>query len=277
MFTTKRPADGIQQFLGKATSLGGGKIQLARLVACQSTVPPEREHDLIVMGADQGRYANWVLIAKWWFADDKDKEQRWVGGFKQIIWWGQISGFDGLEEIAREKDVDLIGLDSEPEFNSAVDYGLQHLPQRKGSKNPKIGQVYLFDQMSLKGEHFRRTIRTIESVKTGSTMRTDKEKKVPIYLLDRTYFLDAVRDRIYQSLQNFPEHISHDPKDHTNLFHHYLTSDRLPNETWLEPQGALDHFHHCDSFIEGVTKASLYEPGRGSLAYGGMIDNSCNS
>lgn len=273
MFTTKRPSDGIQQFLGKATSLGGGKIQLSRLKACQETTLPEKEPDLIVMGADQGRYANWALIAKWWFADDKDKEQRWQGGFKQIIWSGQISGFDGLEKLAQEYNVDLVGLDSEPEFNSAVDYGLKHLPQKKGSKNAKKGQVYLFDQMALKGEHFRRTIRKIESVKTGSPVRHDKEKIIPIYLLDRTYALDAARDRIHRCLQNFPAHIVYNPKDNANLFHHYLTSDRLPNEIWLEATNAPDHFHHCDSFIEGVVKASLYEPGMSSFGFGGLTED----
>jgi hypothetical protein len=303
MFRTKRPADGIQQFLGRATSLGTGKIKLGRLKAAQEAVSPQREHDLILLGVDQGRYGNWFVLAKWWFGEDTDKEIRWRDGFKEVIEWGQIPRIEGIEEFAASRNVDCIGLDQEPEFNAAVDYGLKHLPQKRKKEDgrrkeeesgipsssfpqtsspflqtssfvQKKGQVYLFDQMMLEGEHFRRTLRKVQSVKAPN--RASKEVNVPIYIIDRTYFLDAVRDRLYRGLQKFPATINYDPKDNNNIFHHYLTSDRLPNGTWVEPQNSPDHMLHCDSFIEALVKASLYEPGVSNFAFG-RLEDSANS
>ena len=262
LLRTRNPADEIQQGLGKAISLGGGKISLDKLLDCVSS-NQINDPDLIVAGIDQGRSSLYVVVQKWKLADLPDKDRKWSNALKQVIWYGEISfDFEILDQFVADYNIDLIGMDNEPEYNSAVDYALKHLPTGTRDRQVK-GQVYLFDQMELKGEGFRRTLR-----KTKSGINSKKEKTVPVYLLDRTYGLDAVRDRIYRKLQTFPLGTRYDPRDPRNFFYHYLTSDRLPDGKWLEPPGAPDHYHHADSFGEAVVLASLYEPGVKRFSFG---------
>lgn|GEM_PF-2450085 len=360
MWTTKRPALGIQEMLGKAISLGGGKIALSQLQACVGLpVPLEREADIVVAGLDVGKYSHWLTIAKYWFSDAQDPDFKWLDGRMEVVDWRQIGDFDELEYLAQKFNIDVIGMDSEPEWNNAVDFALKHLPgqrplysqfctakvtnpkaipifepylQRYGwkvaafsekgdrilpgstycaeyklfpasgrsldikevdrffqSKLPgsivfetedeywqpgqvKHGhrfQVYLFDQMKLKGDQWRRTLRKIKSTKNSSRVK-GSENLAPVYVLDRTYGLDAVRDKIYRRLMHLPAGTTYNPKDNANLFVHLLSSDRLPDGTWLEPPGAPDHLFHSLCF--SLVSAAIYqrEPGMGGISFTGV-------
>jgi len=360
MWSTKKPALGIQEMLGKAISLGGGKIALAQLQACVGLpVPYQRSPDAIVAGLDVGKYSHWLTIAKYWYSDAQDSDFKWLDGHMEVVNWREISDFDELEHIAHDYGINAIAMDSEPEWNNAVDFALKHLPgqrplysqfctaklinpkaiaifepylqrygwkvatfSEKGSrilpeqaycaqyqifplsgrsldvreldrffqdklpgevifeledKHWKPGQVkyghtfqvYLFDQMKLKGEQWRRSLRKVKSTKASSRVK-GKEDLVPVYLLDRTYGLDAVRDKFYRRLVSLPSGTTYNPKDNANLFVHLLSSDRLPDGTWLEPPGAPDHLFHSLNF--GLMAAAIYlrEPGMGGVSFGGV-------
>jgi hypothetical protein len=129
-------------------------------------------------------------------------------------------------------------------------------------------QVLLFDQMKLKGEQWRRTLRKVRSTKNSSRVK-GREELVPVYLLDRTYGLDTVRDRIYRRKMHFPAHATYNPKDNGNLLHHFLTSDRLP-DGWIEPPGAPDHFFHAASFADLCAAVAQREPGMGGVSFTGV-------
>jgi hypothetical protein len=124
----------------------------------------------------------------------------------------------------------------------AADYARNHLP-KKGAK----GQVYLFDQVKLKGEDLRRSTRVIQ----GAT--------VPVYAIHRTFGLDAVRNRIYRDLQHFPAGLTCDPTDEYSLLYHYVTSDRKPEGIWEEADNAPDHWFHADNFCSAAVLASFQE------------------
>jgi hypothetical protein len=271
-----------------------------------------------------------------YYSDNPDKEQAWLDAHIEVLDWRQIADFSELESLARQFNINAIGMDNEPEFNAAVVFALQHLPgqrplysqycmakisdrkaipifepylQRYGwaialfkehgkgnlphlpylaeytifplspqswnvrdldkffqEKLPgqvefvledefwepgkvKAGhrfQVLLFDQVKLKGEQWRRTLRKVKSTKNSSRVKGNEEL-VPVYLLDRTYGLDTVRDFIYRRQVHFPAHATYNPKDNGNLLYHFLTSDRLP-DGWIEPPGAPDHYMHSFGF-----------------------------
>jgi hypothetical protein len=269
MFRTRKPGDGIQQFLGKAITLGGGKITSSRLQRCISIPVPNRKPDLVLGGVDQGRYGHWLLIANFWYGEEGDKYTRWETGHKEIFYWGSISDFSDLDKFAEEYQVNIFGCDQEPEYNDACKYAILHPPT--SYKRQGIGQVYLMDQMGLQGgEQFRRTVRNVRK-NTALSKRRSRDNEVAVYIIDRTFGLDATRDRIFRDLQTFPKHATYTPKDDNNIFYHYTTSDRLPNNTWKEPAGVPDHYHHCDSFIEMAALACLTETGaRNQKRYTGM-------
>jgi hypothetical protein len=359
MWTTKKPALSIQEMLGKAISLGGGKIALSQLQACVGLpVPFTRKPDIVVAGLDQGRYSHFLVITAFHFTDNPDKELAWMDGHAEVLDWREIADFSELEALSRKFNINAVGIDNEPEFNPAVNFALQHLPgqrpvysrhctanvrdrkaipifepylQRYGwaiakftehgrgnlpsqpylaeytlfplsdqswnvrdldkffqEKLPnqvefvledefwepgqvKAGhrfQVYLFDQVELKGEQWRRTLRKVKSTKNSSRVK-GQEELVPVYLLDRTYGLDTVRDRIYRRKMHFPAHTTYDPKDNANLLHHFLTSDRLPGG-WIEPPGAPDHFFHAACFADLCALIAQREPGMGGMSFTGI-------
>jgi hypothetical protein len=322
-------------------------------------VPYQREPDAIVAGLDVGKYSHWLTIAKYWYSDAQDSDFKWLDGHMEVVNWREISDFDELEHIAHDYGINAIAMDSEPEWNNAVDFALKHLPgqrplysqfctaklinpkaiaifepylqrygwkvatfSEKGSRilpgqaycaqyqifplsgrsldikeldrffqdklpgevifeledehwkpgQVKYGhtfQVYLFDQMKLKGEQWRRSLRKVKSTKASSRVK-GKEDLVPVYLLDRTYGLDAVRDKFYRRLVSLPSGTTYNPKDNANLFVHLLSSDRLPDGTWIEPPGAPDHLFHSLNF--GLMAAAIYlrEPGMGGVSFGGV-------
>lgn len=260
---TRNPIDELQQGLGVSASVSQGKISVKQLVGCCAIAPPEREPDLVILGADQWRGGLYLVIANWWWGDSPSKDEKYRHAFKQVIYHSRASGFeDSLDELVERYKIDLIGVDNEPEYNTASGYALAHPPGRVGTK----GQVYLFDQQQLKGRQFDRAIR-----KTYSALKGKKAKKegndVVVYNIDRTYFLDQVRGRIYQKYQAFPSGLNYDSADNDNLLYHYTTSDRVDGK-WIEPPGSPDHFFHADSFLEAAALCSLYEPGRRAISFG---------
>lgn len=273
LFESDNPRDEIQQRLGESVSLSGGKIDLGRIISCVGLSLPEgtpEEPDFIVMGVDQGR-PNYGIIQKWFLGSEGKKDQWWKDARVQVIWQGELGTLEDVREMAAQYKVDLIGIDSEPEFQLATEYALGHLPPgasiiKKGDRPKVQGQVYLFDQMAMKGEQFKRTVRTVRS--------TRKETEVPIYLIDRTFGLDSVRDRIYRGLFHLPEGLNYNPKDNGNFLYHFITSDRQPGGRWIESPGAPDHYFHAANFAEMTALVSLFEPGnKRRIAFGSLPQN----
>jgi hypothetical protein len=255
---TSDPADQLQQGLGKTVSLGGGKISLKKLMDCVGrTAPGDRPHDLIVLGLDQGKAANWVQIQKWYLGREGDWERKWLEAFKEVIWTGQIHGFPS-EDFLREHQVNLIGMDNEPEIQLAADYARKHphcklsidlsgdLKYHDMHMESGLGQTFLFDQLKLKGEKFKISERDVQG------------EKVPVYALHRSFGLDSVRTRIYRGQQGLPSGSTYDPGDDLNLIYHYLTSDRRMDGQWVQVPGAPDHLFHADNFAEMAVLAAGY-------------------
>lgn len=252
---TKKPDDGIHQFLGKPFSLGGGKISLARLLACVGLAMPfQRKPDFVAAGIDQGRNANYCIVMEWYLGEQGDKDQQWMEAHTRIIYYEEFQTFERLDELARIYNIALFFVDNEPEFQLAAAYAMKHLPERGTLRAKTIGQVYLLDQVQLKGEQYKRTERDVQS--------TRKDTKIIVYSVDRTYAIDCVKWRIYRRRMHFPEEITYDPKDAGNLLHHYMTSDRTPDGRWVEPTGEPDHYLNAHSLCEIGVQLSAYEPGQ---------------
>jgi hypothetical protein len=264
MWKTKKPDDGIHQFLGKTFSLGGGKISLRRLMACVGLQLPatvKRSPDLVAAGIDQGRHANFLIVQEWYFGESRDPDEQWLDAHVNVVWWAEIQGFDGLDEIARKYGIHMFFIDNEPEFQLAANYALKHLPENYARRTRTRGQVYLVDQMELKNEQYQRKTRLVQS------LREDTE--ITIYNIDRTFALDCVKQRIYKRQFHLPDGLLYNPKDPSNLIHHYLTSERLPDGRWVEPPGEPDHWFNANSFIEIGVQFSGYEPGQQKTAITG--------
>lgn len=346
LLETRNPADQIQQGLGIACSIGGGKISLPRILQCVGLPLPSHctKPDLIVLGVDQGSANNLGMLQHWYLDDHADPEQRWLNAHVEVKWWGDIIGFEGIDRLAEAHNVDLVGLDGEPEKQMAAAYArkhpagypelkpkaaaystssdgsyeirlynpllqtqfqehlavsrwsilsMQYLPncfsykvkpyastatsivkldaELNGSFSssflksadepiveqfPKNHKVFLFDQVSLKGEDFRRAEREIQ------------KQKVPVFALHRTAALDWVRDRIYRGQHHLPEGTTYRPGDETNLLVHYMSSDRQNNGIWMQTPGIPDHLLHCASFCEAVVLVSLYEEKPNTFVFG---------
>ena len=249
----------------------GGKISLKRLRHASGLELPfgDRRPDLVVMGFDQGRYTNYAMVQHWYLAHDPETSERWRLAHKQVVWWGKIS-FGDMDSYVAKYGIDLIGMDSEPNYNDAADYCHKHPPtgpsistmdQSRRSEATK-GEVYLVDQMDLKGAQFKRSERIRQNIKNDRQLQ--RESTVPVYAIDRSTFLDAVRNRIYKGLTHFPAGLDYDPKDDENLFRHYLSSDKLPTGQWIHPESEPDHWFHADSMCEAAVLASFYEKGVGT-------------
>lgn len=265
LLKTRNPTDELQQGLGVAASVGKGKISVGILHKCVNLTPPEREHDFITAGVDVGRNCIFAVVCKWWFADDPDKEIKHREAFKQIIFAGRIMGHeDALDELVEAYSVDFLGMDNEPEYNMATGYALEHRASGYAELGIK-GQTYLFDQIQMKGTQFNRTIRKTYSALKGRKARKEGNDVV-VYNIDRTYFLDRVRGRLYKKQQSFPEGSIYDSSDEENLLFHYTTSDRLDG-VWIQSGQAPDHFFHADSFGEAVAMVSMYEPGMRGVVF----------
>lgn len=117
-------------------------------------------------------------------------------------------------------------------------------------------KVFLFDQVELKGESFRKSERPVQ------------DEILPVYAVHRTFGLDAVRDRIYRGRFHLPEGTLYDPRDDENLLVHLLASERTVEGTWQQSSGMPDHYHHALNFAEVAVLASFYEPKPKKLAFG---------
>ena len=308
--TSKNPSDTIQQGLGKAFSLGSGKISLPLLISAVGAkerglhkwsilVKPQIEFlddfnlraqtlteaqlklpfptncpAINVLGVDQGRSANYAIATRWYLPDTTERFDKWRYAYKEVFWHGLID-FGEIDATITKYKINIVGMDNEPEFNFASAFASDHLP--KGSslaglweRPPKWvckrkGETYLIDQMMLKGSQFRRVERPMQ--KMDSKMRPDATTL--IYEIDRTFWLDAVKFRLYRGLTSFPGNYSYDAQDNNNLFKHYFSSDRLTDGTWVTSGDEPDHYFHADSIGEAALYASFFEQGvRGGFYIG---------
>ena len=246
LLITRNPSDELQQGLGKSVSVGSGKISLDKLRRCVQEVTTDIQ-PTIIMGVDQGRAANFVEIQKWYFDTSiKNAEERWLSAKKQVVWYGQVpGGFEALDILVSQWQVRWIGIDADPEIQLSTAYARKHIPHKSKSK---LGEVFLFDQVELKGEEVRRSNRDVQGV------------AVTIYSLHRTFGLDAVRNRIYRGLQYFPLETEYIAGDDNCLFSHYLVSERTLNGRWTAPDSAQDHWFHADNFAEMAAYCQNIEP-----------------
>lgn len=249
--TTENITDELQQGLGIAVSIGGGKISLEKLLDCRNRIAPitEADYDIFtVIGCDQGKAGHNVIVQRWYLPiRGKDEEERWAQAFVETLEYAKIGGgFPALARLARKHNVRLIGVDGEPEISAAGSFARKHPP---GVRKPKQYSVYLFDQVALGGgQTFKRMNQDIQGVQT------------PIYRLHRTAGLDAVRSRIYRDKHRFQPEWQYDPKDTDSIFYQFLTSERLPNGRWHCDDNMPDHYLHAANFAEMCVLADLLEP-----------------
>lgn len=245
------PMDSLQQGLGLAISLAGGAMRESKLLDCVGLPVPDEAKDwetVLVLGVDQGQSHHWGVLTRWYLPPEKDKKQRWLKAFKEIVCYEKIYKFEGIEEFARKHDVDIVGIDVDPETEKATDYSEEH----KSSVRKK-GRVFALNQVAMKGGKVRRSTPNVQG------------KDVVVYSLHRTWGLDAIRTRIYRKQQSFPAGMMIDKTDFYNPLYHYLTSERRSDETWSKPESAPDHFMHADNFTEAALWADLFEERRPGL------------
>ncbi len=139
----------------------------------------------------------------------------------------------------------------------AADFARKHPPTPWIPHSAK-GATYLIDQVTLKGEDFKFSKRQVQG------------KDFPVIALHRTFALDAVRNRVYRSLQSFPPDTRYQAGDEGNLLYHYLTSDRAPEGRWLESPGTPDHWFHADSFCEAIVLAHQFQPKPRRFSFGSV-------
>ena len=247
LLDSQNPADELQQRFGKSISIGMGKINLSRIMSCVGLpLPPElaeQKPDYITMGVDQGVANNWGIVQAWWLSEGKTPELRWKDAHKKTLWFGEVNGVKGLEDKIVEYDVDLVGMDMEPERQFAGSFAHNHMPFIA-----KKGQTFLFDQVHLKGEEFRKSKRIVQG------------DEIAMYALHRTFGLDSSRNRIYKRLHHLPAGLNYNPRDDKNFIHHFMTSERSTDGLWSEPQGAPDHYFHADNFSEMAMMVYFFEP-----------------
>jgi len=251
---SKNPADTIQQGLGVAVSVGMGKINYQRLLRCVGLPLPDwckdRDPDLIVRGIDQSPGGHWFMDQEWYFPPhEPNKDMRYMEAHVRVTNFGRMAGFEDLDQAIATYNIDLIGCDMEPEQTAAASQAKARSP-----KKVKKGKFYAFDQMSLKGEPWKEAIRMIQ------------KKKVSIWVLDRTWGLDQVRDRVNRTLLHLPAHLVYDPKDPENLLYHFLTSERQ-NGKWVEPDGEPDHLFHCANFASAAVHLFLFGRKSGGFSF----------
>jgi Phage terminase large subunit (GpA) len=251
LLTTENIADELQQGLGVAVSIGGGKISLEKLLDCRYKQPPiaQTEYERFkVIGCDQGKSGHNVVLQEWWLPiRGKDEEVRWSEAFVETLEYQKMTGgFSALARYARKHGVRLIGIDGEPEISLAGSFARKNPP--KVRKRQEFS-VFLFDQVSLGGgQTIKRMNQDIQGVQT------------PIYRLHRTAGLDAVRSRIYRDKHRFQPDWQYDPKDSEGIFYQFLTSERLPNGRWHCDDNMPDHYLHAANFAEMCVLADLLEP-----------------
>lgn len=260
------PTDQYQQGLGLAVAIGGGKINMGALLACCDRTPeqvwgdrpePLPEPSLIVVGMDQGKAFNWAIVQRWWLAEGDTWELRWKNAIKQVVSYEQVAGFEGMLELAQRHGAHLLGFDGEPEVEKASDFTLAHPIYTSPGTNGKLYQAFQFDQVILKGERFRDRTITVQA------------KQVRVFSIDRTFGLDAVKNRIYRRLQCIPP-MEYRAGDDNNPLYHYLTQTRTPQRKWEKPDGLPDHWAHADNFCEMAVYVAGYANLGREFAFGSL-------
>jgi hypothetical protein len=140
LIESKNATDELQQGLGLAVFVGAGKIRVERLLDCVGLAVPEKYNqkpDFITMGVDQGKAVNFVTISRWYYPPNvQDPVLRWQDAFQEIVFygevpWGEPASFDSLTPLIEEYEVDVVGMDVDPEFHLATNFGKDNLPCRK--------------------------------------------------------------------------------------------------------------------------------------------------
>jgi hypothetical protein len=258
LLTTLNPADQLQQGLGVAVSVGGGKISLPKMLDCvDRSIPSEYSNSIVlcVMGVDQGVAKNPYVVQNWYIPERPTWEERWLESFVEVVEYGNAGNFEEVRRIANKWGVHLIGIDADPERALAVEFArknkLQAMQKVLSSLQEPKGSVGLFDQVYLKDAIFRRADREVQGV------------TYPVYSIDRTFGLDAVRNRIYRKLFRLQSGEDYRPGDNANFIYHFLTSDRKTDGKWTEPSGVPDHYFHAANFAEMVVLIADSEPTSG--------------
>jgi hypothetical protein len=294
LLETRNPADQLQQGLGKSVTVGASKISLPKLQACINLDLPlwanEEKPDLISAGFDQGQASQIGVAIAWWFPPEIDpKEQAevlWREAHTKLIWFGNVKGFPGILTKAKSLNASLIGMDMEPEKIMSTDFAREHPPKKlvvrredNDSLAVKLGSkristqafgdgedipTFIFDEVSLKGASGKG-----QAVKRSTRLIQGKDE--PMYAVDRTFSLDAVRNRIYSRRVTLPDGLVYEPQDPENLLLHYLASDRNSDGIWTAQPGRPDHYHHAHGFAESVVFAALFEPDNKRRVYFGSF------
>jgi hypothetical protein len=215
-------------------------------------------------------------------------ERQWSSGFKKIVAAKEVGGgMEGVVEIAREYGADIVAIDLHPEAGAASRLCSRYRFDRESSVRGKVvnilelcrsrfgrrsyfegsektkadyfedcGMVLLFKQSSLAGGDLK-----LSSVNVQGN-------EIQIFSIDRTSFLDALRDRIYEQKQSFPPDFSRDLANKNTVLYHYTTSERLPDAKWQEKQGEPDHFFHADNFGEAGASCWRFLPKPRTFSFG---------
>lgn len=270
LFKSDNPEEEFQQGFGKSVSIGGGKISLGKLLDAVGKPLPltiaNRKPDLIIMGCDQGKGIHHIVVQHWYYAEEKDPYKAWKFARKRIVHYAEVpfgepASFDPLDEYVRRFKVNWLGMDADPEYGLANNYARDRQPYQVA-----LGQTVLFDQVTLVGQDYRHAgVTTAKKKKKG-----ELPKDTPtLYRLNRTSFLDPIRDRLYWGTTHLPRGITIDHSDPHNFLLHYLTSDRLSSGIW-ENEGRPDHYFHADSFGEAIARIHFYIPKPKQFAFGSM-------
>jgi hypothetical protein len=268
LLKTDNPEEEFQQGFGKSVSIGGGKISLIKLMEAVGKPLPlviaSRKPDLVIMGCDQGKGIHHIVVQHWYYAEEKDPFKAWKFAHKKIVHYAEVpfgepASFDPLDNYVRRFNVDWLGMDADPEHGLANNYARDRQPFQV-----KLGQTVLFDQVVLVGQDYR-------AVGAGAVTKKRKKNQPPkdapiLYRVNRTSFLDPIRDRLYWGTTHLPPGLFLDHSDPHNYLLHYITSDRLSNGIW-ESEGRVDHYFHADSFGEAIARIHFYIPRPRQLSF----------
>jgi hypothetical protein len=253
-------------------SIGGGKINLAKLLDAVGKPLPltlvNRTPDAIIMGCDQGKGVHHIVIQHWYYAEEEDPFKAWKGAHKKIIYFtevpfGEPASFDPLDEYVRRFGVQWLGMDADPEYGLANNYARDRKPYEI-----ELGQTVLFDQVVLVGQDYR-YVGVSEAAKKKKKKNEPPTDKPILFRINRTSFLDPIRDRLYLNQTYLPPHLTIDHSDPHNYLLHYITSDRLSSGIW-ENEGRPDHYMHADSFAEAIARIHFYLPKPKQFAFSSL-------
>ena len=252
LVNSRNRADEIQQGLGRAVSIGGGRINLTSILKSVGKKIPENVagwEQKIIVGCDQGQAANYIVVARYFLPPDfEDNIDRWYRSYAEIIYYDQVadgalSNFASIKRTVAEYEGQIVGMDLNPETAKAGEFGRLHPPD-----GDEDYPVFLFGQCALgTGQRFHRTEKNIQGVETV------------IFRLDRTAGLDAVRDRFYNGYISLPAGLQHNPSDPNNFIYHFQTSEKLSSGKWVESPGDPDHYFHAFNFCEMALLCYLHE------------------